>query len=362
MEESEIQSAKEDIFKRLDKRKENLEQQRSANISERSKNAAENQATLNKLNDWSNDILARVHAISPQNGTDNNGHDTAVKGASISEEDHSAMLASLSEEIQKFDTFFNEKSHDLSPYDVRQTQVISVQIKEKFVALQDTLKPKKKFGFKSKYKKNASNKSDGSKNKEEKAIAETISSISVSNDENDDSNIGSYEIKNPDGCNLIEVPSKEIEARDVIMNKLRNETVLGKIVVRILGSPGTLHITNMDNVTVLCGPVRTSIFVENCINCDFVVACQQLRIHTTRQSNFYLHVTSKAIIEDCHSVGFAPYSLSYTQLDDDFSKSGLSKEINNWNNIDDFNWLSTEKRSPNWHILEENYRKNNWLL
>ena len=63
------------------------------------------------------------------------------------------MLASLSEEIQKFDTFFNEKSHDLSPYDVRQTQVISVQIKEKFVALQDTLKPKKKFGFKSKYKK-----------------------------------------------------------------------------------------------------------------------------------------------------------------------------------------------------------------
>ena len=118
----------------------------------------------------------------------------------------------------------------------------------------------------------------------------------MSNDENDDSNIGSYEIKNPDGCNLIEVPSKEIEARDVIMNKLRNETVLGKIVVRILGSPGTLHITNMDNVTVLCGPVRTSIFVENCINCDFVVACQQLRIHTTRQSNFYLHVTSKVII------------------------------------------------------------------
>ena len=54
MEESEIQSAKEDIFKRLDKRKENLEQQRSANISERSKNAAENQATLNKVSHfWS---------------------------------------------------------------------------------------------------------------------------------------------------------------------------------------------------------------------------------------------------------------------------------------------------------------------
>ena len=57
MEESEIQSAKEDIFKRLDKRKENLEQQRSANISERSKNAAENQATLNKVSHFCSLIL-----------------------------------------------------------------------------------------------------------------------------------------------------------------------------------------------------------------------------------------------------------------------------------------------------------------
>ena len=57
MEESEIQSAKEDIFKRLDKRKENLEQQRSANISERSKNAAEIQATLNKVSHFCSLLL-----------------------------------------------------------------------------------------------------------------------------------------------------------------------------------------------------------------------------------------------------------------------------------------------------------------
>ena len=79
------------------------------------------------------------------------------------------------------------------------------------------------------------------------------------------------------------------------MNNLRRDNYEDKITVNILGSPATLHATNMDNVTVLCGPVRTSIFVENCTNCNFVVACQQLRIHTTKQSNFYLHVTSKVI-------------------------------------------------------------------
>jgi hypothetical protein len=46
---TEERNMKEDIFKRLDKRKENLEQQRSAHASERSKNAAENQAILNKV-------------------------------------------------------------------------------------------------------------------------------------------------------------------------------------------------------------------------------------------------------------------------------------------------------------------------
>ena len=71
----------------------------------------------------------------------------------MSPEKSGEILTALSEEIQNFDSFFNEKSNDLSPYYVRQTQAVTVQIKEKFVTLQDSLKPKKKFGFKSKLKK-----------------------------------------------------------------------------------------------------------------------------------------------------------------------------------------------------------------
>ena len=44
------QSVKEDLFKRIEKRNEDREQQRSANISERTKNAQENQAILDKVN------------------------------------------------------------------------------------------------------------------------------------------------------------------------------------------------------------------------------------------------------------------------------------------------------------------------
>ena len=51
------QSVKEDIIKRIEKRNEDREQQRSANLTERSKNAQENQAILDKVDNI--DILMK---------------------------------------------------------------------------------------------------------------------------------------------------------------------------------------------------------------------------------------------------------------------------------------------------------------
>jgi hypothetical protein len=81
------------------------------------------------------------------------------------------------------------------------------------------------------------------------------------------------------------------------------------------------------------------------LQCTFVVACQQLRTHETTDSDFYLHVTSKGIVEDCSRTRFAPYSFRYDGSDDDFAESGLSSDVNHWNEIDDFNWLSSDQVS-----------------
>lgn len=350
---SDVTSTKGDLFKRLDKRKENLEQQRSANLAERAKNAAENQSLIDKLNNWSNSILTKIET-SNINGTTRQSDEEA----STSCEYNTALLNSLSDEIQNFDIFFKEKIPDLSNYDVRHTQEVTVEIKEKFVALQDKLKPKKKFGFKSKYKKNLTNKSDETG---KAANINTQDKLPGSLDVTSAADTGSYKVTNPNCDSVIEVPRDDIAGRDVELDGLGSENASEKLIVKILGSPGTLHATNLINVTLLCGPVRTSVFVENCINCDFVVACQQLRTHSTKQSNIYLHVTAKGIVEDCQSVGFAPYNLFYPNLNEDFSVSKLNREVNNWSQIDDFNWLVKERPSPNWHILPEIQRKENWL-
>ena len=91
-----------------------------------------------------------------------------------------------------------------------------------------------------------------------------------------------------------------------------------------------------------------------------MVACQQLRTHETTESDFYLHVTSKGIIEDCHLTRFAPYKFSYEGSVTDVLESGLSSDVNNWDDIDDFNWLSSDQPSPNWSLIPEEERVQDW--
>lgn len=117
---------------------------------------------------------------------------------------------------------------------------------------------------------------------------------------------------------------------------------------------------NLKHCIVLSGPVGTSIFIENCENCKFLLACQQLRLHSSKRCDIYLHVTSRAIIEDSNCIQFAPYHLFYDQCENDFHKAGLDLNINHWNTIDDFNWLATDKKSPNWDLLDEKNRIVDW--
>ena len=80
----------------------------------------------------------------------------------------------------------------------------------------------------------------------------------------------------------------------------------------------------------------------------------------------------------------APYNWTYPGMDEDYTQSGLDRTINNWQQvayfialvswlpqwnqvlsgyvlqIGDFNWLSTDRPSPNWSILPETERRANW--
>ncbi|KAG7222275.1 hypothetical protein INR49_027279 [Caranx melampygus] len=152
---------------------------------------------------------------------------------------------------------------------------------------------------------------------------------------------------------------EEATAKTAQLQKFLNDSVLFLTQYELRQSH-TLHLKHIDSCEILCGPVSSSVFVDQCKNSTLVFPCQQLRTHNTTDTQVYLHVTSRAIIEDCQGVSFAPFSWSYPTLEEDFSVSGLDRDRNNWNQVDDFNWLAAGTPSPNWTVIPEADRKTNW--
>lgn len=159
-------------------------------------------------------------------------------------------------------------------------------------------------------------------------------------------------------------PGIKGKENDVLVNDFRDRsTAIGEFTlsdltnceVRLFGSFRALFVHRLRNCKVYVGPVFGSILMEEVEGCVFVLASHQIRVHHAKKSDFYLRVRSRPIIEDCAEVRFAPYCLSYDGIDKDLKESNLDMETGNWENVDDFKWLRAVQ-SPNWSILPENDR------
>lgn len=243
--------------------------------------------------------------------------------------------------IQELQHFISSSTFFLRVYDIRKVQEIIQNLQQKVQQSEEQLIPKKKFGFKGR---KVTIKKDISSKKIEDTIDSSVPTIP--------NFVGNYLETNYGFSNksgeILSLPHEKIYKKDIILSALEDCTV------QLTGASSTLHITNLHNSKVMCGPVSTSVFIENCSNCVFILACQQLRVHGTRHSDFYLHVTSRAIIEDTTDVRFAPYQWKYENIISHFQMSGLDMNKNNWDLVDDFNWLASDKPSPNWQIMKDN--------
>ena len=200
----------------------------------------------------------------------------------------------------------------------------------------DEFIPKKKFAFKG-------------KKKAEKATLSTVDTVKK------EIKVDISEYNFSDKANeILTKKDNEVTNQDVAIARLSNCTV------KLYGSPGAMHINNLKNCKIFSGPVSGSIFIDDCTDCVFVMPCQQMRIHSTTSTDFYIHVTSKAIIEDCQKVRFAPYNWKYSAIDEHYKTSGLDKSRNNWNEVDDFNWLASDSHSPNWSMLPDKDQIKQW--
>jgi protein XRP2 len=90
------------------------------------------------------------------------------------------------------------------------------------------------------------------------------------------------------------------------------------------------------NVKLFIGPIRGSIFVRDSKNCTITVACSQFRCRDLYDSTVYLFCGNEPVIESSANVTFAPYNLTYPNLDSQIEASLLHKNINKWDLVFDF--------------------------
>ncbi|XP_062590697.1 tubulin-specific chaperone C-like [Saccostrea cucullata] len=317
---------KTEVTERLKRR----EVERLAELQKRKQEKENNISTLEgtkyfieNFNKEKSDILLALEQV-----------DTRPKNEMVTELDR------ISERIQGLQKFHADSTMFLPSYDVRQSQETLGNLHTLIQEKRDKLFPKKKFAFSSKKK---TVKQDENKKEEE---------VKTNASKNEDQNVQLAD------CTIQKKSKECVEMSEAAMEK-KDVSLFDNsfCTIKLFGAPSTVHMKNLTDCIVITGPVSSSIFISDCKNCTFVIACQQLRTHSTTKCKFYLHVTSRAIIEDCSELEFAPYSLSYSKLDDHFVTAGLDKSKNNWHDVDDFNWLAHDVHSPNWNIMSEEKRE-----
>lgn len=242
--------------------------------------------------------------------------------------------------------FLNDSVLFLTQYDLRQAQAALQKLQTSLNETREEALPKKKFAFRARTK--ATEKANQEPPKPDLTTTDGGGTKVDLGSETEQCGFSHLS-----DANVVKT-TEEIEKRDVLLTHLRN------CKVKLRGSPSTLHLKHIDSCEILCGPVSSSVFVDHCVNSVLSFPCQQLRTHNTTDTSVYLHVTSRAIIEDCKGVSFAPFTWSYPGLEADFEVSGLDRGRNNWNDVDDFNWLAAGTPSPNWTVIPEEDWRVDW--
>ncbi|CAF2661032.1 unnamed protein product [Rotaria sp. Silwood2] len=251
------------------------------------------------------------------------------------------FMQELADRLQQMEKFITEHVDILRSRDIANAQSDVMKLRAQLHALQyQNLSSSHRMDF------TKSNEENSKQEHEESNLITPSTNIIVS------SNTINISNKNNE---LIRFDSSALNGKDVAIENLKQCELFLK------GVPSSLQIKNLHACILIVGPCSRSILIDQCEQCEFALACQQLRIHTSNECDFYVHITAQPIIEDCHNLRFAPYNVEYNLKDEHIKQSGLMWTKDYWNDVRDFNHMIVGMPSPNWQIIEEEERKE-WSL
>ncbi|KAF9914776.1 hypothetical protein BX616_007574 [Lobosporangium transversale] len=270
-------------------------------------------------------------------------------------------IDNLVQRIHILEKTVTEKISVLPPYDARVCMEAIKSLSERLNQLRTTLVPKPKFSFKSRKASSstttvtAASSSPASLPKatetpRSSSLVDQSLFMKFEDRTGEHLFIGSLPMSDDSSKDGVERGTTTV-AKDVALTNLTDCTV--NLVHNI--PLGAIHIKNLKRCVLVIPPVSGSILLHDCEGCTLIGACHQSRMHTSKNMDIYLHVTSEPIIEDCNDMRFAPYGqiLPVDELKRLFEAANLNPTKNYYDRVKDFNWLR-QQQSPNWRLMEAN--------
>lgn len=210
------------------------------------------------------------------------------------------------------ETMVAKSSFYLPTYSIQSSQASIIKLKEEVEAATAELLPKKKFSFRSKTVKSTKDAAEKSQ--------EMQPAVPVSDNKLSSCPVPSfYGIKDQQDCSLVRY-AQDLEDREYMLTNLSNCKVY------LIGKCRALYVNKLRNCQVCTGPVTGSVLIDDVEGSTLMLASQQIRIHSTKNTDFYLRVRSRPIVEYTNSVRFAPYAFHYSGVEDALQAANLQEE------------------------------------
>ena len=116
-----------------------------------------------------------------------------------------------------------------------------------------------------------------------------------------------------------------------------------------------VQIDQLKTCRVFLGASSESVFVRDCSDCTFYLACKQLRTRDCHNCTFYLYAKTEPIIELSDGICFAPFLGGYPEQAQHMKSANLDPSYNLWWGVFDFN--DEFKTLNHWKYLDEKERK-----
>jgi len=122
--------------------------------------------------------------------------------------------------------------------------------------------------------------------------------------------------------------------------------------VQLLDFTGQVLVDALKNCKVYVGACVSDVFIRQCENCTFTIACKQLRVRDCSHCKVGLYSATRPALETSHHMEIGVFNGAYPRQGSHFRRAQLNPESNQWDQVHDYSKGNKDLPTPHWTRLD----------